>query len=287
MAFNELNQEVPPEVVEKARELGCKGEVSFVYRDGEYGPGKPAASIGPSKKASRFRSPNYELWKVPLVLGWIAFEQPGLPPAFQYDPSTDNWVAEAIPLVEASINDIVRDFLRHPYLHRVEHSMHAHLINSLSVQPHFSGQHRIGSTGEVTQLIHKEWPETTVREEKDGRGNFDIAILSPALLAQCNRLRHFADGWLPVPIVIEMGLNYSLEHYEQDRSKLVNSSVHRGYLIHLLREYPDDIREKASIEFRENDPQIQTAYGRVRGVHQQIKLLSDPEITSFQDAPQS
>jgi hypothetical protein len=280
MESNELGHEVPAEIVGKAQELGCKGNTKYVYRDGEYG-GNPAASIGPGIRAARFRSTNYELWKIQLGAGWVAFEQPGPAPDLHYDPGTDAWVAAAIPLVEASINEVVREFLLHPYLHRVEHSMHAHLINALLSHGHLAGQHPIGSTGEVTQVIHKEWPETAAREQKDGRGNFDIAILSPRVLERCNRLRHFADGWLPAPLVIEMGLNYSLGHYEQDRNKLINSNVHRGYLIHLLREYPNDIRIKASIESGQNEPQIQTAFGCVRGSDKLIKLLSHPEITPF------
>lgn len=279
MDRNELGDEVPPAVVRKAQDLGCKQGALYVYRNGKYGPGKPKASIGPGRRAPRFRSPTYDLWKIELDAEWVAFEQPGPPPELQYDPAADNWVATAIPLVEASIDKVVREFLEHPYLHRVEHSIHAHLINSLLSQPHFSGHCPIGSTGRLTQLIHKEWPETMGREGKNRRGNFDIAILSPKVLECCNRLCHFADGRLPAPIVIEMGLNYSLEHFEQDRSKLVNSRVYRGYLIHLLREYPEDIREKTSI--CESFSQIQTAYGRVREKDKQIKLLTASEITQF------
>jgi hypothetical protein len=281
MAANELGQEVPDDVVELARTHGCKRDAYYVYRDGDYGPGMPAASIGRGVRAARFRSSNFELWKVDLGQGWVAFEQPGPPPQFTYDPKGDDWIAEAVRLVEAEIDELVKEFLQFPYLHRVEHSMHVHLIHALLSHEHFSDRPCIGSTKQLTQLIHKEWPETVIREEKDGRGSFDIAILSPNVLKECTRLRHFADGWLPAPIVIEMGLNYNLEHYEQDRSKLLNSEVYRGYLIHLLREYPDDIREKASIESRENYPRIQTAYGKVRGNNRQIKLLSSPEVTRF------
>lgn len=280
MVLNELDQEVPPEVIALARSLGCKRGALYVYRDGDYG-GHPAASIGPGERAARFHSKNYELWKVPLCLGWVAFQQPGPPSGFQYDPSQDEWVTKAIPKVEFYINKIVGEFLESPYIHRVEHSMHVNLISALMLDPdgHFSGRHQIGNTGEVTQLIHKEWPETKVREEKAGRGNFDIAILSPMVLQHCHQLPHFAQGWLPAPIVIEMGLNYSLEHYEQDRSKLINSKVYRGYLVHLLREYPDDVREQASVECDEHHPQIQTAFGRIRARQRQIKLLSDREVS--------
>jgi hypothetical protein len=148
----------------------------------------------------------------------------------------------------------------------------------LSGIPHFSGELAIGETGEVTQLIHKEWPETSVREGKGGRGNFDIAILSPRLLELCTRIPYFAEGWLPAPFVIEMGLNSTLEHYEQDRGKLINSKVYRGYLVHLLRAYPEDVRETTSILQEITEARVKTAFARIRGERTSYKFLNEHEI---------
>lgn len=85
----------------------------------------------------------------------------------------------------------------------------------------------------ATTLIHKEWPETVVRPEKNNiRGNFDIAILSPDSIAKSSP-EDFAKGLIKPDFVIEIGLNYGLDHLSQDDSKLVNSECDNGYLIHL------------------------------------------------------
>jgi hypothetical protein len=279
MPLNEWDQDVPEVVARKARELGCRGGVKYVYRDGDYSAGRwPATSINCGAKAARFQGPNCDLWKVPLGDGWVAFECPQPPPKIDYDPASDPWVTAAAPLVEECIDELVQEFFAHPYLHRVEHSIHAHLIDLIRRRPHFLGLFPIGETREETQLIHKEWPETSTREGKPGRGNFDIAILSPRLLKRCTRIPSFAEGWLPAPIVIEMGLNYSLRHYEQDRSKLINSKVYRGYLIHLLRGYPEDTRETDSIQRVDPEGRVKTAFARTRGRLGRIKLLNETEI---------
>ncbi len=278
MAANELGQEVPAEVAAIAAARGCNGGVKYVYKDGDYGRGWPRPSLPNGTNTKRFRGPNCDLWKVPLAQGWVAFERPQPPPTFHYDPDSDPWVAQAIPVIECCINTLVEEFFRCPFLHRVEHSIHAHLIGMIKSDGQISGEFPIGENGEVTQLVHKEWPETSVREGKRGRGNFDIAILSPNLLEQCTRIPYFAEGWLPAPIVIEMGLNYSLEHYEQDRSKLINSRVHRGYLVHLLRGFPEDVREAESIQMVAPEGRVKTAFARTRGRLNRIKLLDEAVI---------
>ena len=76
MAKNELYQAFPDNVAQAAAQLGCLGGVNFVYQEGQYGPtGRPRASIGCSQ-ATRFRSTNYEKFKVSLGQGWVAFCSP-------------------------------------------------------------------------------------------------------------------------------------------------------------------------------------------------------------------
>lgn len=74
---NEIGVKVPPEIAEKAKELGCMKGVMYVYREGEYGPKKfPASSIG-GLKASRFKSfESANTNKVKLGAGWVAFKSP-------------------------------------------------------------------------------------------------------------------------------------------------------------------------------------------------------------------
>jgi hypothetical protein len=87
--------------------------------------------------------------------------------------------------------------------------------------------------GRSTTLIHKEWPETAARPEKKGRrGNFDLAILEPKEI-QKHTVKEFSEGRIPPAFVVEMGLNYDLEHLRNDDEKLENSGCEYGYLIHL------------------------------------------------------
>jgi len=79
MAQNILGQDVPIEVETKAHEIACIGGVKYVYREGEYGEGYPFASVG-GQQAARFRSENYENFKLPLGNGWVAFHSPSYAP---------------------------------------------------------------------------------------------------------------------------------------------------------------------------------------------------------------
>jgi hypothetical protein len=87
MATNECGHTVPPEVATSARRAGCLGGSRYVYRDGDYGSKRPAASIG-CKKATRFRSDAHVYRKVDLGNGRVAFKSrkrkrepiPGLSP---------------------------------------------------------------------------------------------------------------------------------------------------------------------------------------------------------------
>jgi hypothetical protein len=151
------------------------------------------------------------------------------------------WLATATRAVEVAIDALVWEFVEHPYLHRVEHSLHARLIAILTAHPLFSHLLPIGNTGRYTQPVHKEWPETIPREGKDGRrGNFDVAILSRDQLADAT-LEDFRDGRIPAAIVIEVGLDYGLDHLRNDHDKLVNSEVESGFLIHFSRAKPRNL----------------------------------------------
>ena len=76
MAMNEFGDDVPDNIVVKARKAGCIKCPKYVYKDGEYGEKKlPAASIGCQPAARRFQNPeNAEEMKVDLGDGWVAFE---------------------------------------------------------------------------------------------------------------------------------------------------------------------------------------------------------------------
>ena len=76
MAMNECEDDVPDNIVLKAKEAGCIKCPKYVYKDGEYGGNFPSASIG-CQLAVPFRNiENPEKWKVDLGDGWVAFESP-------------------------------------------------------------------------------------------------------------------------------------------------------------------------------------------------------------------
>lgn len=92
---NELGDEIPEEIAEKARALGCVGGVRYVYIDNDYDGAFPAASIGLTK-ARRFRSTNYEKHKQELSavggIRYVAFGSPSKTPRSQLDRIPDHQI---------------------------------------------------------------------------------------------------------------------------------------------------------------------------------------------------
>ncbi len=138
-------------------------------------------------------------------------------------------------ILESSIKSLIDNFVKQPHIHRCEHSIHCELYNMLMGHHGLQGIYSLSENGSqyATALIHKERPETVARPEKNKRrGNFDIAILSPDSIAKSS-LEDFTKGFIKPDFVIEIGLNYGLDHLSHDDSKLVNSGCDSGYLIHL------------------------------------------------------
>lgn len=88
------------------------------------------------------------------------------------------------------------------------------------------------------QGIRAEWstrngPRTRPRPQKNNRrGNFDLAVLSPAQLKQVVDVEQFTQGRIEAPIVVELGLGYGGVHLAGDDEKLVNSQVQHAFLVH-------------------------------------------------------
>jgi len=138
-------------------------------------------------------------------------------------------------ILESSIRSLIDNFAKQPYIHRCEHSIHCELYNMLMGHRGLQGVYHLSENEHqyATALIHKEWPETVARPEKNNRrGNFDIVILSPASIAKSS-IEDFTKGLIKPDFVIEIGLNYKLNHLSQDDLKLVNSECDYGCLIHL------------------------------------------------------
>jgi len=196
----------------------------------------------------------------------------------RYSPDEDPWLPQAANLVEESIDHLVKEFLDFPYLHRVEHSIHAQLFHILISHKELAQRVVLGDGFAETQLIHKEWPESVARES-NRRGNFDLAVLSPQLIKACPSISAFRSGHLDAPIVIEMGLDYDAEHLARDAQKLINSKPKHGYLIHLVRELPRERSAEKILLGIETRFAIKTAYAWTAIGQSAFKLINDRSIT--------
>ena len=203
---------------------------------------------------------------------------------FGYSPEADPWLAKAQPLVEEAINDLLREFIAFPYLHRREHSIHVRLCALLALKNSpdglvdLSAQCPLGENIGQTQLIHKEWPSARAYQGKTRRGNVDVVVLPPALLKTCTCIDDFRKGRLPAPIVIEMGLDYGTKHLEKDARKLIDTTPRFSYLVHLIRERPRDLKMEAGLIELENEQRIGIAYGSIIGQKKAFKQLWKSQI---------
>ncbi|MEU4245022.1 hypothetical protein [Actinoplanes sp. NPDC026619] len=167
------------------------------------------------------------------------------------------WMAEAKAAVESGLDSLIDDFLEDPFRHRVEHSLHVLLYERLAATGGFSKLCPIGDTQYRTTMLHKEWPETTPRPEKSGRGNFDLAIIAPNQLEQ-TKLPQFVGGHVEAAIVIEVGLNYGHNHLKNDYNKLDAAKVVAGYILDLHRiGQPNPMSVSLA---RKSGPSIHVAY---------------------------
>lgn len=201
-------------------------------------------------------------------------------------PFTDvdgEWVRAATLSVDQAMDELVERFLVDPYLHRVEHSLHAELFRLLKDRGPLNEETRL-ATGESVQLVHKEWPETLprlVRGVPPRRGLFDLVVLSPPQLRAAT-LDQFRAGRIAAPIVIEVGLDYGFPHLEQDKVKLVTSKVAFPYLLHLSRiavrdngpaeELVEAPPENFRVAYAHHDPQTKTT--RVKRVAESVVTVT-------------
>lgn len=183
-----------------------------------------------------------------------------------------HWGIGARDATERAIHMLVDEFCMNPMQHRVEHSIHCRLFQLLAMQPEL--QIKIPFSDFETQPIHKEWPEFIPRPRKR-RGNFDIAILAPEIVAGAS-LEDFRRGWIRPTIVIEVGLDYQHTHLLSDISKLQHSGIRDSYLVHLIRDGVADNFE--TLESHVMGSVIKCAYARHTSTGCRVKWLSDGEI---------
>lgn len=223
-----------------------------------------------------------ETWLENLVKDGKAVKEPSCSFNSNYDPDKDKCLEKIKNIVEEIIHNILEEFIKFPYLHRVEHSFHAHLISRLIEKfrkiPELNKLIQIGD--EKTQLIHKEWPEMTAW--RGTRGNFDIAILSPTQFNSMPKpnINDFLKGVIPPPIVIECGLNYNIKHLRDDLDKIIKNGSKFGYIIHFVRDGADEQKEieKEDIFKKAKDKGYKIAYAYVDGRNIKCKHLDDEKI---------
>ncbi len=190
-------------------------------------------------------------------------------------------VTIARDILETAIDSLVDNFVREPYIHRCEHSIHCELYSMLAVHRALQGLHRLGDDVRYsTTLVHKEWPEFKARPGKgDRRGNFDLAILDPESIRTCT-LNKFATGRIRPAFVVEMGLNYGLDHLKNDDSKLENSGCSNGYLVHLWQPHKG-ISEHNIQVLQQWIPKAKASVAAVVFTRSgpMVKRLSDPSLS--------
>ncbi len=185
------------------------------------------------------------------------------------------WENSARAAVEDSIDELVMEFVSLPYLHRTEHSIHCRMYELLSNRAELKGHFPIGGRWS-SQLIHKEWPEYRVRPDKRGRGNFDLAVLSPEVL-EAATLNDFLDGRLCPSFVVEIGLDDKQNHLAGDIRKFRNSGIGGSYLVHLVRQ--DIADDFANVEQLLLGCGIRSAYARQAQSTVRYKLVNQEGFT--------
>lgn len=211
----------------------------------------------------------------------LGYPRSRLLPRVAAPAADDEWVVAAAAAADAAITQLVDSFLEHPYLHRVEHSLHTLLHSLLKEQPQLKSVTPLGSRGNSTQLVHKEWPETVPGVEGDDtgpRGLFDIAVVTPSQLAEAS-VDQFLEGRIDAPLAIEVGLDYGLKHLSDDAAKLLHSKVPVPYLLHLTRLRVKDLEETERLLCEAPSP-LRTAYVQVdpRTGARRYKHLADSAV---------
>ena len=199
-------------------------------------------------------------------------------------PIDEAWIENIIPEVEQAINAIIDEFIHLPYLHRVEHSIHCEIYRKLSNSRLLNQLIDFGTF--TTGAIHKEWPETRIRSGHGRRGNFDLAILGPTKSYQ-NTITHLdlLCGLLEPAVVIEVGLDYGIDHLKNDVQKLRNSGVRYGYILHLAR--PTGISQEGVYEYikqlikEEENSVCRVAYASIDYNEISYRKLYDSSITTI------
>jgi hypothetical protein len=127
------------------------------------------------------------------------------------------------------------EFIKDPFLHRVEHSMHCELYQMLtsSITEQYQSRYILNKNGFRSQLIHKEWPhQDNIDKGHRRRGNYDLVILDKKSLKQCTLDQYRLGRNVVLNTVIELGLNYDTNHLLKDCKTLNNTKSKNKWIIH-------------------------------------------------------
>jgi hypothetical protein len=207
------------------------------------------------------------------------------------DPAPD-FSQLILPLLERSIDLLVREHLAFPTAHRREHNLHSYLYAQLQRDEQLARKWPLAGGDEV-YLLQQEWPERPHTERlgsfdlktlwpltdrrlgpslKKGRGLYDMVILSPDCVAGHTEAE-FINGTFPPVVAVEFGLIENYGHLREDAAKLVNNQVAHGYLVHLVQPGCTDNFDAVET-FLERLGEISTvrsAYARVERDHGRVK----------------
>ncbi|MBI1754333.1 MAG: hypothetical protein HY014_17835 [Acidobacteria bacterium] len=161
--------------------------------------------------------------------------------------------------VEEQLTRFCVSFLRQPFEHRSEHSIHIQIANSLLKTENLTTTPFLQITAPdmaasqkvwTVSRIQKEWPTASTLapakndrpEDTWRRGNFDLAILperGPGDPYQVSSWKRFYSGHEPSPdLIIEVGLDYGASKHlagDIEKFKKAKNSC-PAYFIHLFRD---------------------------------------------------
>lgn len=267
-------------------------------------------------KAAQQSIPGFVLWLRSTLGGEVERVPPDEDPLLNAnwpaatDPAPD-FSQLVLPVVEAAIDRLIRDHLSSPSAHRSEHNVHSELYASLKQEQPFASKWPLSDGTTQVYLLQQEWPERLHTERlgsfdlktlwplsgrfvgpslNQGRGRYDLAILSPSCVAQHTEAE-FLDGTFPPVVAVEFGLIENYAHLRDDAAKLINNKLAHGYLVHLVQPgYTDNFDAvEVFLERLTQRSTVRSAYARVErrpnGVKYHYKLLGDGQVTHADRPP--
>ena len=138
--------------------------------------------------------------------------------------------------VEKCIEYIIDEFVKNPYLHRVEHSLHCEIYKILENKL-IENNIITNRLGFKVCLIQKEWPHPENIDNSRRRGNYDLVILGYDSLINSTLNNYLIGKNIEINTAIEVGLNYSIKHLEKDCETLSKTNAKNKIIIHLKNKH--------------------------------------------------